>query len=60
MLRFPSAEGACGLFEGSTAAEGGNGSEPAGIPRVSPIFSASEVHEGDDDLGLFTIMRTAG
>ena len=56
MLRFPSAEGVCGLFEGHAAAEGETVASPAGIPRVSPIFAASEVHERDDDLGLLTIM----
>ena len=29
---------------------------PAGIPRVSPIFAASEVHERNDDLGLLAMI----
>ena len=29
---------------------------PAGIPRVSPIFAASEVHERNDALGLLAMI----
>ena len=45
-----------GFLRATVRQKGETVASPAGIPRVSPIFAASEVHERDDDLGLLTIM----
>jgi hypothetical protein len=59
LLRFPSAEGVCGLFAGSAAAErGANGSEPeeSHAFRQSCCKRGPRLFERDDDLGLQAIM----
>lgn len=57
MLRFPSAEGVRGLFEGNAAAEGENGSDPGRNPtRFANLCCKRGPRERDDDLGLLTIM----
>jgi len=45
LLRFPSAEGVCGLFDlGQRRSREGDGSEPNGNPtRFANLYAASEV-----------------
>ena len=57
LLRFPSAEGVCGLFEGSAAAErGDDGSEPEESHAFRQSCCKRVPRVRDVDLGLQAIM----